>query len=586
MRFPRQRALLLCALYGALSVVFCAPLFEHPTGLGVNDWDQHFFYYGAVLKNIVEYGQAPFWNPWYCGGNVLWQNPQVGLLSPVYPLAMVVPLQLAMKINIVAHYWVGFVGMHALLTRVVGLSFLPAVIYLATLVTAAGAPAIHVAVGHSVFLPGFYLPAQLYFLFRAFKTGAIKDALVAAAILALMVFNGGVHILPMAFAAIGFFAVLAAAMTRRVRPLIITLVFVTAGLAYAAPKLLPVSLFVTGDRFWDTRNPTEHPDRMTIEMVTRAYLNPDQDLRTRLDQQRHGWHEYGNYIGPASALLLVAGLLVALWGRGAPDAWFGRALALTAAFLFLLSLGEFSAWAPATLLKHVPLFSSFRIPSRYAIACLLFGAMALGWVLRGFSLETRSRAIQAVVGVICLGIAAQLISVNRDQFTGVFSVPPFDTSFRWMGGPREAITTDAESSAYTHTSPMLRALVNDRFFYYCYESLQLVRASNPEQPLLFTDDGATITETAFTPNRVDFAVFGGAAPSRLYLNYNWGPGWTSTAGPIDHAPERIASVVLQPGQTGRFSFSFVPPGLWAGTGICLVALALSAVLWRRSLLLR
>ena len=284
MRFPRQRALLRVALYGVLSVVFCAALFEHPNRLGVNDWDQHLFYYGAVLKNVVEYGQAPFWNPWYCGGNVLWQNPQVGLLSPVYPLALVVPLQLAMKINIVAHYWVGFIGMHVLLTRVVGLTFVPAVIFLATLVTAAGAPAIHVAVGHSVFLPGFYLPAMLYFLFRAFTTGAIKDALLAAAILALMVFNGGVHILPMAFASVGFFAVLAAAMSRRARPLIMTVVFVVAGLAYAAPKLLPVTLFVSGERFWDTRNPTEHPDRMTLEMVTHTYLNPDQSLRTKLDE--------------------------------------------------------------------------------------------------------------------------------------------------------------------------------------------------------------------------------------------------------------------------------------------------------------
>ena len=581
-----NRALLLCAFYGVLSVVFCTPLFEHPNGLGVNDWDQHLFYYGAVLKNVVEYGQAPFWNPWYCGGNVLWQNPQVGLLSPVYPLALVVPLQLAMKINIVAHYWVGFIGMHVLLTRVVGLTFVPAVIFLATLVTAAGAPAIHVAVGHSVFLPGFYLPAMLYFLFRAFTTGAIKDALLAAAILALMVFNGGVHILPMAFAAVGFFAVLAAAMSRRARPLVMTVVFVVAGLAYAAPKLLPVTLFVSGERFWDTRNPTEHPDRMTLEMVTHTYLNSDQSLRTKLDEQRHGWHEYGNYIGPASALLLVAGLFVALWGRGAPDAWLGRALALTAAFLFVLSLGEFSAWAPASLLKHLPLFSSFRIPSRYTIPALLFGAMALGWVLRGFALDARSRGVQVVVGVLCLGIAGHLISVNRAQFKGVFSVEPFDTTFPWMSGPSEGLTTDFESSAYTRTSPMLRALTSDRFFYYCYESLQLVRNSSPEKPLLFTDDEATIRGTRFTPNRVDFAIVGAATSTRLYLNYNWGPGWTSTAGTIEHPPERIASVALQPGQTGRYAFSFVPPGLWAGMGVFLAALGLSFVVWRRVLLLR
>ncbi len=159
-------------------------------------------------------------------------------------------------------------------------------------------------------------------------------------------------------------------------------------------------------------------------------------------------------------------------------------------------------------------------------------------------------------------------------------------TFPWLGGPNDGITTDFEFSAYTRTSPMLRALTSDRFFYYCYESLQLVRNSSPEKPLLFTEDEATITGTRFTPNRGDFAIVGAAKPTRLYLNYNWGPGWTSTAGTVEHPPERIASVMLQPGQTGRYVFSFVPPGLWAGSGIFLAALGLSFVVWRRLLLLR
>ena len=121
--FARHRRLALCALYGALSLAFCAPLFTNPQALGTNDWDQHLFYYGVVLKNVVEYGQMPFWNPWYCGGNVMWQNPQVALLSPVYPLTAIMSLQLAMKINIVLHYWIGFLGMHVLLTRVIGVTF-------------------------------------------------------------------------------------------------------------------------------------------------------------------------------------------------------------------------------------------------------------------------------------------------------------------------------------------------------------------------------------------------------------------------------------------------------------------------------
>ena len=54
------------------------------------------------------------------------------------------------------------------------------------------------------------------------------------------------------------------------RPLLIVAAFTVAGLAYSAPKLLPVGLFVSGERFWDTRNPTEHPDRVTLDTLWRT----------------------------------------------------------------------------------------------------------------------------------------------------------------------------------------------------------------------------------------------------------------------------------------------------------------------------
>jgi hypothetical protein len=115
----RRRSVVIGAFYFALSAAFAAPLFAVPNGTGWQDWDVHLFLHGAVLKNLVEYGQLPFWNPWYCGGNVLLQNPQVPLLSPVYALAAVVSLPLAMKINIVVHYWLGLAGMHVVLARII-----------------------------------------------------------------------------------------------------------------------------------------------------------------------------------------------------------------------------------------------------------------------------------------------------------------------------------------------------------------------------------------------------------------------------------------------------------------------------------
>src|SRR5262245_57857118 len=129
-KITRRMAVL--AFYLVVSIAFCSPLFAQPLALGVNDWDQHLFYYASVLKSLVEYGQLPFWNPWYCAGNVLWQNPQIAILSPVYPLTLVMPLQLAMKLNILLHYWIGFVGAHVLLSRGLGLTLTPFVVFLST----------------------------------------------------------------------------------------------------------------------------------------------------------------------------------------------------------------------------------------------------------------------------------------------------------------------------------------------------------------------------------------------------------------------------------------------------------------------
>jgi len=581
----------LVVLYGILSVAFCAPLFAHPQALGTNDWDQHLFYYGVVLKNVVEYGQMPFWNPWYCGGDVMWQNPQIAILSPVYPLTAFMSLQLAMKVNIVLHYWLGFIGMHLLITRVIGVTFLPAVIYLATLVTASGAPAIHLRVGHSVFLPGFYLPLQLFFFFTAYQTGQWKFVFAAAMTLALMVFNGGTHILPMSIAALGTFSLCAALARRDWRPLALVAVFGIAGLMYSAPKLLPVVQYVSGEQFWDTRNPTEKPDRVTLEMLRQTYLVPTQDVGARLPMQRHGWHEYGNYIGLFSAIAIVCGLIWVfvfdgLARRGAGrEGGFGVSIAVTAVVLFLLSLGEFSAMAPAELAHHVPLFSSFRIPSRYSIPFLQFAALALGWSFRSivtrYGFPTRARA---VVAIACLAASAQLIYVNQWNLKNVFTETPFDTAFHWRSGPRQ-VASDADSSPYTAGSPMLRALMSDRSFFNCYESLQLARGAGPGKPQVFdANPSARVTDLDFSPNRLTFAVTDRGDEARVVLNQNWAPGWTTDAGPITVGRlTELSTVAIPAGRGGRYAFTFTPPWFYGGVAVFVVAMIATFLGWRRRL---
>ncbi len=583
---PRNSTLWPYACYGVLSLVFCAPLFAQPQGLGILDWDQHLFYYASVLKNVVEYGQMPFWNPWYCGGNVLWQNPQIPLLSPVFPLTAMVSLPLAMKINIALHYWVGLIGMHLLLTAGVGLAFAPVVMYLSVVAVLSGGMAMHLAVGHSVFLPCFYLPLQLFFCVRAMRSGEVRDMVFGGALLALMVYNGALHVVPMSVGAVGLLGLFAAVGRRDWRPLVAGVLLVVLGLAYSAPKLLPVVLWVSSDRFVDARTVLARPDRMTTEMVVRTYVDRYQNRGIRYDGQRSGWYEYGNYVGGLAAVLLVIGMIWPLLTRRGRDRWLGAALALTSLVILMLSAGEFSPWAPASLANYVPLFSSFRIPSRYTIAFVVCAVTSLGWVLREIGVNAElSASAKRFIALACLLASADLVLQNRQQLAGTFSLAPLERSaFRPLAGPK-TIEIDAISSPYAPDSPMLHAIMSDRSFFNCYESLQTRRVATPDGPLVAADGGARVFESSFSPNRIEFSVTGGREVSEVALNQNLAPGWTSTAGPVVPSRERAQPAVrLAPGQTGKFAFTFVPPGLVTGVVILLVAAIGSAWTWRRRLL--
>jgi len=155
-----------------------------------------------------------------------------------------------------------------------------------------------------------------------------------------------------------------------------------------------------------------------------------------------------------------------------------------------------------------------------------------------------------------------------------------DASFHLFGGPR-TLVIDAESRPSQSGSPMLRALMKGESFFHCYEAMELARNADVTHPLVWLDGDAKIFTTEFSPNRVDFNVSGGRAPSRVRLNQNFTGGWKSDAGIVEPDPETgQPSVVLRPGQTGRFAFVFVPPGLFLGCGLALVAIGASAYGWR------
>ena len=238
-----------------LSLVFCWPFFAHPMANGLGDWDQHTFYYASVLRSAAA-GQRRR-NPWYAEATSSGGTPGIAGQSHDL-LALVMPLALAMKINVVAHYVVGCLGMHLLLRRVIGVT----------------SPIVVVAlVGDGIL--GWHRAAS-----RGGPQQLSLRAVAAGAGLLLLSCRGRQparrgdrrrnHRVRRSerSAAPGSARRGAAGERRRalvtvrsLKPLAVAVLIVAAGCAFAAPKLIPAAAFARGSAFED-RRPVKHPDHM------------------------------------------------------------------------------------------------------------------------------------------------------------------------------------------------------------------------------------------------------------------------------------------------------------------------------------
>ncbi len=585
-RIFRSDRLIYLTVYVVLSLVFCWPFFVQPMANGLGDWDQHTFYYASVLRSAAA-GQLPFWNPWYCGGNVLWQNPQVSLVSPMYLLALVMPLALAMKINVVAHYVVGCLGMHLLLRRVIGVTSPIIVVTLVALSAFSGGIALHLAAGHSNYLSVLWLPALVYCFFRA-AAGSRRSVVLGGAIIGFAVLNAAPHLVPLAAVLLGSLGAVALVTTRSLKPLAVAALIVAAGCAFAAPKLVPAAAFARGSAFED-RRPVKHPDSMSVEMFRRALWDEFQKKTIKVTPgvQLYAWHEYGNYMGWFGAGLALAAAAWILFFRWRSGDWREVAAAASLVIMLLLAMGEFGSYAPASLLQRLPLFSSFRIPSRHILLAPLLGAACLAFVVRAFQDLPWSRDARRLVAIVCVLSVWQLVAVNRENLRHIFVLPPSAVEARALGEAAPIVAEheppDVTWSRLGENSMMLRSMAAGVSQLNCYEPLLARRIAQPGPAVIRAEAGVSLSDPMFSPNRVSaHAVVSGAA-ARVVLNQNFEDGWSSNAGIVERDPASgLPSVVLPAGYDGVVTFSFAPSGLMLGLGICALAIVLSIFIWRRS----
>jgi hypothetical protein len=562
------------------AAALCAPVLAPLDAWGTRDWDQHYFYYGALRASVVEHGQFPGWNPWYCGGAPLHANPQSALLSPTFLFVLVFGVPVGLKLAILAHAVAGAIGGY-LLCRACGAAragaALGGFVFIGSSVFA-----LHIGTGHSTWLAMAYLPWALLGWTRARAgwaraptgtTAPLGATLAGAVALALMVLHGSAYLFFYTALALGAWAGVDAIATRSARPLVVAAAMGAAAVLLGAVKLWPMFELVAGG------GDLGDDSSSSLAMVAAALFSRAQGLSAHaFAGQAWQWWEYGAYLGVPVVALAVVGAVArgrSLWP-----------LALLAGLFLWLAAGP--AWGAFAVVDGLPGADQLRVPSRLIVVtvCLAGVLAAVGWTVAAAWSEARwGRRARWASRAVAVGIALDLWIVGRPALAAAFPFAPPRlqpaASFAQARGE-----LGFYGPVYTD---MYRHLLENRGFLNCYERFHpIIRALAPGdagyrgEAYLETGPGTARVEE-LSPNRVVVAY---AAPAGgvVVVNQNAAPGWQVGPGRVVHHGGLLAAAV--DAGAGRLVFSYQVPALRTGATISLGsaaawAVAAGALVWAR-----
>ncbi len=579
--------LLWFVLYGAvylwMTTYFSEAILNSGEKLGIYDWDAHTLFNLAAYKNIYEYGILPFWNPWYCGGNVLWQNPLVPLLNPAYAIAPYTGFIMAMKITVAIHFFFALVGVHLLVARYFKVRSFASRVFLTSVFTFSGTYTLHIATGHTNFIPALYAPFILFFYLKALDSQRLRHIFWAAIPAALIILNGAIHVFAMLMLGVSAFTLVYSLLSRKPVKLVLLAVFALSTFMYAAPKILPTVLFTHDPHMIDQRNLAATnagsvPDSMLMHIFTDPQMNWDEP---RPEPMPEAWWEYGNFIGTGAMSLFLGSvafaLIFALRQRFVRSAQ-PLALLATCFLLFYLYKGDFGPWAPYNFVRNLPVFDFLRVPSRYMMTLTLFATSLAAWALARLDrLMAKSWAPRLFWGTVLIFAGLSPFLVNRQQFARVFHYNVTTTPLKHLSKP---LPPDQEYQPQAN-SPMLTAMLNNRFVLDCYEPMQVKRSYRQGLPVVYSEPREAMTKLNYKPSRIK-AELSSTVPARVFLNQNICKGWTTNFGPLKQDMTTGSYFVsVPPGETVEVKFFYQPEGIYEGFILLILGIVGSILASRR-----
>lgn len=556
----------------AAAALYWSPALWELDRTGFGDWQQFQHQWEASYVSVARYGEAPMWNPWHCGGVILFGDPQLQAYSPLFWLVFPFGTTVGLKLFLLIHAALGFAGAYVFAQRRIGLGRYPAM--LASLVWAgSGFFAWHGSGGHSAFLPFYFVP----WLLLAWEA-ASRDLRYVAAVVGIMgltVLEGGVYPFPYFCLLLAFDGLWRIAEGKAQAKSVVRAGVLTVPLMVLVAGFRLVPILNTMSRY---PRPTAGDDALSFAEVWQMLTSREYDYA--FPGHEYVWAEYGTFIG----VIAVALGLVGLWrcARGDRD----RRLLVIGTVLFgLLMMGRGSAVHPWPLLHALPVYGSLRVPSRFAVLMTFYFGMAagvglqwaLGW-LRARRWPADLFALRrAAPALIVLAVALHIAWGNGEVIA------------RWEGPPlpsidpssRYVVTPFSEYGGYA-SFPARGVSTRGCYTGMTYPAAVGLRVGDVAQAW-FVGEGredASVRWRARTANTMALDVAVPEAAPTLEINQTWALGWRSDVGEVVRARNGLLHVTNLPAGEHTVRLRYRPDDL----GVA-IALGLAGVGGTLSLLL-
>lgn len=397
-----------------LIAIWCIPYITTGTRIEWGDFSFFAQAYEGMRISVVHYHQFPWFNPWIAGGVPLYANPQMGFFSLQMLFVFIFGAPIGLKLTIIVFTFLGYASMNLLLRRYfkisAGISVLLSLMWVFSSFFVDHLPS------HFTFM--WYLVAPFYF-YLALRLKTIRDGIwfgVAFAVMALSQIHNPFFHISIICSAILLIRFIAAIKDRTYMQLIKA--GAAAGVAFIA---------IAGHRaLYTIQNVNDFPREVVDPLASRlasllGVIMPFSRAHQMsffnypaVPKAPYGFGEMTGTIGvfgTFAALLCVTFIGYKVYNHRKELSQFKIPIIvlLSGLLCLLIGFGAINRFSPYSIMKHLPVLSQMRVPSRWFLFFDLGLIAFIGLVLR--RVPRKSFAQTVIVAFLFLGVA-ELFMLN------------------------------------------------------------------------------------------------------------------------------------------------------------------------------